>query len=299
MDQFLFKKNISVEIDPFPQVIEFALRKVTSITLNSMPERVTPFFRIFFIIDGKFDFLIEDIDYTLLPGNVAVIPPGQKIAGKDNILNIGIISWLYVQFDKFDTTGKMIAGKWSTLTKSDCLAMGKILLLTNPFSPMTLKDTGAIFNQLGNELRHQEIGFSSRANSLIDELFIKISRQLIKQNISHRDFPKTFAKLEQSLRENLAYQWTVEEMAAMVGLGTTAFTEKVRAFSGFSPLNYLINIRVAEAIKQLNKTKFNITDIALRTGFYSSQHFATTFKKLTGYTPSEYRLRDNVINKTL
>jgi AraC-like DNA-binding protein len=54
-------------------------------------------------------------------------------------------------------------------------------------------------------------------------------------------------------------------------------------------LNYLINIRISEAIKLLKKKDVTITDIALDTGFYSSQHFSTTFKKLTGYTPSEFR----------
>jgi transcriptional regulator GlxA family with amidase domain len=81
----------------------------------------------------------------------------------------------------------------------------------------------------------------------------------------------------------------VEEMAALIGMGTTAFTEKVKSYSGFSPLNYLINIRITEATKLLKKNEVNITDIALSTGFYSSQHFSTTFKKLTGYTPSEFR----------
>jgi AraC-like DNA-binding protein len=96
-------------------------------------------------------------------------------------------------------------------------------------------------------------------------------------------------KLEQSLRENLSHQWTVEEMAALVGLGITAFSEKVKSYTGFSPLNYLINIRISEAIKLLKRRDVHVTDIALDVGFYSSQHFATTFKKLTGYTPSEFR----------
>ena len=96
-------------------------------------------------------------------------------------------------------------------------------------------------------------------------------------------------KLEQSLREDLSHQWTLDEMAALVGLGITAFSEKVKSYTGFSPLNYLINIRISEAIKLLKRTEVNITDIALDVGFYSSQHFATTFKKLTGYTPTEFR----------
>ncbi|MCZ8216784.1 MAG: AraC family transcriptional regulator, partial [Cyclobacteriaceae bacterium] len=111
-----------------------------------------------------------------------------------------------------------------------------------------------------------------------------------------RDFPHVFIKLEGALRQNLAHQWTVEEMAAMVGLGTTAFTEKVKNYTGFSPLNYLINIRISEAVKLLRKSDINITNVALDTGFYSSQHFATTFKKLTGYTPGEFRKRNKTKN---
>ena len=60
-------------------------------------------------------------------------------------------------------------------------------------------------------------------------------------------------KLENALRKDLSHQWTVEEMAAMVGLGTTSFSEKVKNYSGFSPMNYLINIRISEAIKLLKK----------------------------------------------
>ena len=111
-----------------------------------------------------------------------------------------------------------------------------------------------------------------------------------------RDFPKTFMKLEQELRNNLSHQWTVEEVADLVGLGTTLFNEKVKSYSGFSPLNYLINIRISEAIKLLKVPDISLTDIALDTGFYSSQHFSTTFKKLTGYTPSEFR-KNHLRNK--
>jgi AraC-like DNA-binding protein len=76
-------------------------------------------------------------------------------------------------------------------------------------------------------------------------------------------------------------------------MGTTLFNEKVKSYSGFSPINYLINIRISEAIRLLKKPELNVTDIALDTGFYSSQHFSTTFKKLTGYTPSEFRKRND------
>jgi transcriptional regulator GlxA family with amidase domain len=78
-------------------------------------------------------------------------------------------------------------------------------------------------------------------------------------------------------------------MAVTMRLGISSFTEKVKNYTGFPPLNYLINIRISEAIKLLKRTDLSLTDIALGTGFYSSQHFSTTFKKTTGYTPSKFK----------
>ena len=168
-------------------------------------------------------------------------------------------------------------------------AISKILSVNE--SPILSKftDGAKILKSVQNELANQELGFHARVNHLIDELFILITRQLTRQSNPGRDFPKTFMNLEQALRQNLSHQWTVEEMAALVGLGTTLFNEKVKSYSGFSPINYLINIRISEAIKLLKRPGISLTDIALDTGFYSSQHFSTTFKKLTGYTPSEFR----------
>jgi len=156
-------------------------------------------------------------------------------------------------------------------------------------------DAGKIFKSIQTELFNQEIGYHSRVNHLIDELLIQVTRQLTRQNNPGRDFPKTFMNLEQALRQNLSHQWTVEEMAALVGLGSTLFNERVKNHSGFSPISYLINIRISEAIKLLKRADISLTDIALETGFYSSQHFSTTFKKLTGYTPSAFR--KNHLNK--
>src|SRR5206468_9200341 len=215
--------------------------------------------------------------------------------GEKDLLDIGTVSWLHVELQQLEQSGKVAMGKWSRLTESECRTIGRILLLNSCPVLSKLKDAGTIFQNIQNEFINQEIGYNARINQLIDELFILVARQLTRQNNSRRDFPQTFMKLEQTLRENLSHQWTVEEMAALVGLGITAFSEKVKSFTGFSPLNYLINIRISEAIRLLKNQGSSVTDIALETGFYSSQHFSTTFRKLTVFTPSEFR--KNKLNK--
>ena len=294
MNQFSLRKE-SKELQFFPHINEFGSKKINTILFNSLKKESSKSLRFYYVVDGKYEWIIDQQHYILYPGDLAIILPDQVFGGEKDFLDIGTISWLSIQSTPSERSGKIAVGKWSSLSESENRTIGKILILNNSPVLSRLKEAGLILQNMQQEILNQEIGYVTRVNQLIDELFILIARQLTRQNNSRRDFPQTFMKLEQTLRDNLSHQWTVEEMSALVGLGTTAFSEKVKNFTGFSPLNYLINIRISEAIKLLKRNDVNVTDIALDIGFYSSQHFATTFKKLTGYTPSEFR-KKNISN---
>ena len=291
MNQFFFHQGLAKELHAFPYILEFGLRKITSTQLNSFNPTSSEGLRMYFVMEGKFDWTINGHKVKLYPGDLAVILPGQIFGGEEGILNIGTLMWLDLQVDH-TYPGRILLGKWSSLTGNESITISKILWFNSSAILIKLKERMTLLQNIKNEITSQEIGYTTRVNHLIDELFIAIARQVIHQNNSQRDFPQTFLKLEQTLRQNLAHQWSVEEMAALIGLGATAFNERVKNYTGFSPLNYLINIRISEAIKMLKQPEENVTSIALITGFYSSQHFSTTFKKLTGYTPREFRKKN-------
>jgi AraC-like DNA-binding protein len=290
--QFILQQGTSKELELFPQIIEFGLRKNNSIQLGSFELERSENLQIFFIIDGKFDWIVNRQTQFLYPGDTALVLPGQEIGGSKGYLEIGTLFWLQLHIGQFKTDTKKIIGKWSNLSVNECLTLEKILNLNN-LPVLKVKEVGSILQEMRFEIMNQEIGYQTRVHYMLDSLLILIGRQSTRQAGTQRDFPQAFSKLDQTLRKNLAHQWTVEEMAAMVGLGTTSFTEKVKNYTGFPPLHYLINIRISETIKLLKRSEVNITDIALETGFYSSQHFSTTFKKLTGQTPGEFRKRNN------
>jgi len=288
MHQFVFQQGISGELQSFPHIIELGARKNQAIHLNSFPQSVSTCIRIYYINEGKFEWNINNESYILYPGDVALIMPNEKFGSERGVLEIGSITWIHVKIANHGNND-LLTGKWSSLSETESQAISKVLLMNTMPVLSKLPEAGRILRYMHDEIFNQEIGYTTRANQLIDELFIIVTRHLTKQNNRARDFPKVFMQLEQALRQNLSHQWTVEEMAAIAGMGTTLFNEKVKSYTGFTPLNYLINIRISEAIKLLKKKDVSITDIALDTGFYSSQHFSTTFKKLTGYTPSEFR----------
>lgn len=295
MNQFVLTQGSSDELRPFPHIIELGIVKNSSIRLNAFPKSTSNGIKIFYVLEGKFEWCVDNGQYSLFPGDVALILPKQEFGSINGVLEIGSFSWIHLSIQRNDVD-EILTGAWSSLSESECRAISHILLTNS--SPVLSKfnDGGKLLKSIQNELSSQEIGYHAKVNYQLDELFISIARQLTKQRNPGRDFPKTFMNLEQALRQNLSHQWTVEEMSALVGLGTTLFNEKVKSYSGFSPINYLINIRISEAIKLLKRPNISLTDIALDTGFYSSQHFSTTFKKLTGYTPSEFR-KNHLSNK--
>ena len=291
MNQFLLKKECAA-LHAFPHINEFGLRKNNTIQFNSFKKETSPLLRFYYVMEGRFEWVIEGRHHILYPGDLAFILPGQQFGGEKDLLDIGTVSWLHLHMQEPEQNGASVFGRWSRLSDNESRGIWKIIRSHGSPVLSKMKEAGHFFSTIHSEFVNQEIAYISRINQFIDELLILIARQLTQQQQSRRDFPQTFLKLEQALRGDLSHQWTVEEMAALVGLGITAFSEKVKGFTGFSPLNYLINIRISEAIKLLKRPDVHITDIALDVGFYSSQHFATTFKKLTGYTPSEFRKKN-------
>jgi AraC-like DNA-binding protein len=295
MNQFLLQQGKSAELRLFPHLLEVGVKKNGAIQLNAMPTTATECLRIYYIIEGKFEWRINHQPYVFYPGDVAIILPGTPFGSDNGILEIGSFTWIHLAIQKLEN-GHLLPGKWSGLSESEGAAIGKMLSLNSSPVLSRFSEAGKILKCIQAELFNHEIGYQATINHQLDELLIQTTRHTTRQSHPGRDFPKTFMRLEEVLRQDLSHQWTVEEMAALVGLGTTLFTERVKSYSGFSPINYLINIRISEAIKLLKRPDISVTDIALDTGFYSSQHFSTTFKKLTGYRPSEFR-KNHLKNK--
>lgn len=289
--QFIWQHGYSKELEQFAHIKEFSFRKNNTIQLDSFVRTRNENLHIYCVVDGKFEWAINDENRVMYPGDAALVLPDQEIGGVNGYLEIGTIFHLELLVENMAPTSHMILGKWSGLSSGECQTIGKIFLHNN-LPVVKTSQVACLLREMHSEMMSQEIGYVTKTNHLLDTLLIIIARQCTKQSSSRRDFPQVFMKLEQTLRASLAHQWTVEEMAAIVALGTTAFTEKVKNHTGFPPLHYLINIRISEAIKLLKQEDFNITEIALKTGFYSSQHFSTTFKKLTGHTPKEFRKRN-------
>jgi AraC family transcriptional regulator len=62
-----------------------------------------------------------------------------------------------------------------------------------------------------------------------------------------------------------------------------------RAHRNCSPGEYLRQLRIAHAARELARSARSIADIAVEAGFYDQSHFTNAFKRQLGVTPAEYR----------
>lgn len=90
---------------------------------------------------------------------------------------------------------------------------------------------------------------------------------------------------------NLGYGWTLHELAEIARLSPSRFSALFQQAAGTSPLNYLIQLRLTEAVHLLETTDYRIISIAEQCGFRNLSNFNRLFKHHIGLSPRELRDR--------
>ncbi|MDL2301424.1 AraC family transcriptional regulator [Lachnospiraceae bacterium OttesenSCG-928-D06] len=82
---------------------------------------------------------------------------------------------------------------------------------------------------------------------------------------------------------------TIEMLLPKFGISRTHLDREFRKYTGFSPKEYLIQIRINHAKLLLKSSSYSVEQISGMVGFNNSAHFVQMFKKLTDTTPLQYR----------
>lgn len=84
----------------------------------------------------------------------------------------------------------------------------------------------------------------------------------------------------------------VAELAGRCGLSPSHFARLFRAAFGTSPIDWLRRERVNQAKRRLTESRDAIEEIATQVGYSDRFFFSRDFKKLTGFSPREFRNRE-------
>lgn len=85
-----------------------------------------------------------------------------------------------------------------------------------------------------------------------------------------------------------AQRWTLAMLARTAGMSRSSFAERFARVIGMTPLNYLLQWRLAVAKNLLAHEQVSVGEVALAVGYESASGFSTAFSRETGRSPKEF-----------
>lgn len=128
-----------------------------------------------------------------------------------------------------------------------------------------------------------------RAGHAIEELLIYLLILQSNMNIQVKDIPDGVQTAISYIEKNFRNDISLDQLAQVVSMSKYHLSKEMKRYTGFSPHEYLISLRIRQAKQLLHYTDLPVNKIALSVGFNDINNFNYQFKKRTGKTPLQYR----------
>lgn len=133
--------------------------------------------------------------------------------------------------------------------------------------------------------------------SLVAQLAVLIRQRHSTASVALRIPPSSGLTRNQARRvldyieSHLSRELTLGELARTAGLSLYHFARMFKRTLGMAPHRYVLQRRVERAKGMLRSSGASLVEISLSTGFASQSHFTSTFRRLVGPTPTEFKGR--------
>lgn len=141
----------------------------------------------------------------------------------------------------------------------------------------------AIIIAEAQESSYQQALSGIACNLLSMALYLSRNKDFSKSNIAEQI---NNAKI--AVHENIS-TITPEKLAEITYMSYSKFRKIFKEYTGFSPSQYISEVRINMAKEILTNTSRSINEIAFELGYENKDYFFTVFKKATGMTPTTYR----------
>lgn len=101
--------------------------------------------------------------------------------------------------------------------------------------------------------------------------------------------PPVLLNMIDYITENYANQITLESLSEMFFISKGTIFYNFKRYANDSPIDFVINVRIAKAKEFLLTTNLSINEISEKCGFSSSNYFGLIFKQKVGLAPAVFR----------
>lgn len=107
----------------------------------------------------------------------------------------------------------------------------------------------------------------------------------------HLDEP--VKKAQEFIENHFQDKLTVEQLADMFALGRRSLERRFKKATNNTVVEYIQRVKIEAAKKSFETSRKNINEVMYDVGYTDTKAFRTTFKKISGLSPVEYRNRYN------
>jgi len=116
---------------------------------------------------------------------------------------------------------------------------------------------------------------------------------MFKGQKGHQD--EAILKAQDYIERKLEDRISVEELADQVSVGRRSFERRFKRVTNNSVLEYIQRVKIEAAKRSFETSLKNISEVMFDVGYTDTKAFRSTFKKITGLTPLEYRSKYNKV----
>lgn len=151
-----------------------------------------------------------------------------------------------------------------------------------------------LVDRLETELKIREPGFGFMATASFMQIIGYLSRCYGRIPTPDGKALLRIGEALSHLEQNCHREVDLEELASIANMSRRSFLRVFQSATGTSPLAWIIEQRINRACKLLRHTDRRVTEIAYDVGFNDSNYFTRQFRKMTGISPRDYRLRQGL-----
>ena len=233
-------------------------------------------YQLLYIASGKVH-LYQDGKEKIIPkGNMILFRPGDK-----QMYNI------YLE-DKPETY-------WVHFTGSDVDALLDYYEMPksdNVFFTGTSPDYQWLYRQMIQELQLQRVNYEDLLNMNLRHIFLMINRYLKEGNDIGSDVLNEIERATHYFTENYNQFISIKDYASKRHMTDCWFNRIFKQVVKVTPMQYILSLRITNAINLLDNSDYNITQVAAAVGYDNPLYFSRLFAKHVGVPPTEYRKRN-------
>ena len=228
--------------------------------------------------------------YPITAGDVFFIPPEQP-HGFAEVRGLSLVNVLFLPKRLPEVSGEVrkMAG-WQALFESEPRyrdAQGFAGHLRLP--PEELERVATLVRELEEETRAYAKGGVALVEALFTQLVVRLARSYGAHASPAGRRLLAVQKTIRHIEEKYADAVELNVLAKKAGMSLSTFKRAFKAVTGTSPIDYLLQVRLARACHLLRNADTTVTEAALAAGFNDGNYFARQFRARMGCAPREWR----------